>query len=85
MVRVHILSYCYNYRIRYVPFSINTDEYIIISDGKKIIDEVKVIELPTDISYGLVDEEFKYFTKPTPGKENDTLFFDNIGGTNGSN
>ena len=69
----------------YVPFGLsNDDECIVISDGEKIFDKVDIVELPENISYGKVDDEFKYFTTPTPGYENNTAAFDKLGDENGS-
>lgn len=69
----------------YADFSLSDkDEYLIISNGNKIFDKVKVVSLSGNISYGKVENEWKYFTTPTPGKENNTAYFDKIGDDNGS-
>lgn len=70
----------------YTNFALSeNDNKIILSDGKKIIDEVKIVKLGTDISYGKKDDNWKYFTSPTPGYENNTASFDNIGGVSNGN
>ena len=57
----------------YVNFGLSDDdEWIIISDGNKIIDKVQVFKLVDDVSYGIMDNKWYYFTKPTPGAVNDT-------------
>ena len=69
----------------YASFSLSdSDKYVILSDGNKIIDKVEIVLLPDDISYGRVDKTFKYFTTPTPGRKNDTKYFDTIGGNDES-
>lgn len=56
------------------------DEKIIISNGKKVIDSVDVVELKPNISYGYKDKKWYYFTTPTKGFENNTAAFTSIGG-----
>ncbi len=69
----------------YADFTLsNKDEYLIISNGNKIFDKVKLTPLPDNISYGKVDSEWFYFPTPTPGKENNTAYFKEIGDSNGS-
>ena len=69
----------------YANFSLSeNDEYIIISNGENIFDQVKVVELLENISYGKVDSSWKYFTTATPGMANTTASFTSIGGLNGS-
>ncbi len=69
----------------YADFSLsNNDKKIIISNGKKIIDEVKIVDLMENISYGKVGQEWKYFTVSTPGYENNTRSFDSLGGNDGN-
>lgn len=69
----------------YIPFGLSdTDKEIIISDGNKIIDKVEIVALKENISYGKVDNDWKYFTSPTPGEKNNTASFDLLGGTNGN-
>ena len=58
------------------------DEYIIISNGKKIIDKVEIVELYDNISYGMKDNKWYYFTKPTPGLINNTKGHISLGGIN---
>ena len=57
------------------------DKHIIISNGKKIIDELELINLPDNISYGKKDGNWYYFTKPTPGTINNTKAHSSLGGT----
>jgi len=64
----------------YANFKITKDEELIISDGKNVIDKVKIIELPDNISYGKKDNEWYYFTTPTPKSINNTAFFSKLGG-----
>jgi len=66
----------------YANFKLSKDEELIISDGKKIIDKVKIIDLPDDISYGKKQDTWYYFTSPTPGKVNNTASFTSLGGQN---
>lgn len=69
----------------YVNFGLSDrDSEIIISDGNKIIDKVEIVELADDVSYGILDNKWYYFTKPTPGSINDTHGFSSWGGNNGS-
>jgi len=60
----------------------DTDKYLVISNGKKIIDKVDLVKLSDNISYGRKEDRWYYFTKPTPGKANDTVFFESLGGIN---
>lgn len=59
----------------------NKDNHIIISNGKKIIDKVDLVSLPDNISYGKKNDEWYYFTKPTPGNINNTKAHSSLGGT----
>lgn len=69
----------------YLNFSLtDNDKYLIVSNGKKIIDKVELVLLENNISYGKTDKGWKYFPKSTPGRENDTSSFDKIGDNNGS-
>lgn len=49
------------------------DKNLILTNGKKIIDEIELVKLIDNVSYGKVDGKWYYFTKPTPGRENDTV------------
>lgn len=51
------------------------DTLILSNQYNEILDEIKVVDLVDDVSYGLVGEEWFYFSIPTPGKENDTHAF----------
>ncbi|MBQ2873511.1 MAG: lamin tail domain-containing protein [Bacilli bacterium] len=55
------------------------DKYIILSNGKKIIDKVEVVTLDDNISYGKKDNKWYYFTKSTPGYENNTVSHESLG------
>lgn len=55
------------------------DEKLIISNGKKIIDSVNIVELSDNISYGYKDKKWYYFTTPTKGRSNSTAAFESIG------
>jgi len=57
------------------------DKYIIISNGKKIIDKVEIVKLIDNISYGKKGNQWYYFTKPTPGSINNTKNHTSLGGT----
>lgn len=61
------------------------DKYIIISNGKKIIDKVEIVTLYDNVSYGRKDGKWYYFTEPTPGRINDTLAHSSLGGQNERN
>ena len=56
------------------------DKYIIITNGKKIIDKIEIIELLDNISYGKKDNNWYYFTNPTPGSINNTKEHLTLGG-----
>lgn len=58
------------------------DKYIIISNGKKVIDQVEIVNLNDNISYGKQNDKWYYFTKPTPGYINNTAYHTSIGGNN---
>lgn len=69
----------------YTDFGLSSnDKKIIISNGKKKIDEVEIVYLKENVSYGKVDNTWKYFTSPTPGSKNNTKGFDSLGGLNGN-
>ena len=69
----------------YANFSLSdNDEFIIISNGEKIIDKVEIVSLLDNLSYGKTKDGWKYFVTPTPGYENTTTGFNTLGGTNGS-
>lgn len=57
----------------------DTDKYIVLSNGKKIIDKVEIVKLTDNISYGKKDNKWYYFTKPTPGYENNTVVHETLG------
>ena len=59
----------------------DTDKYLIISNGKKIIDKIDLVLLKDNISYGKKDDKWYYFTEPTPGYKNNTQSHTSLGGT----
>ena len=50
----------------------DNDKKIILSGNGKIIDEVEIVKLEKNMSYGLKDGKWLYFYTPTPGKDNNT-------------
>lgn len=68
----------------YASFKISENEEIILSDGKHIVNKVKVVSLRDNISYGLYDDKWYYFTSPTPGMVNSTAHFIELEEYNGS-
>lgn len=68
------------YNSIYANFKLSKKEKLILSDGKNIIDQVEVVELLDNISYGKKENKWYYFTSPTPGKVNDTNSFSTLGG-----
>ena len=50
----------------------DNDKKLILSANGKIIDEVEVVKLEKNMSYGLKDDKWLYFYSPTPGRENNT-------------
>ena len=58
----------------------DTDKYIIISNGKKIIDKVELVVLPDNVSYGKKDGKWCYFSTATPGYVNNTVGYSSLGG-----
>ena len=48
------------------------DKKIILSGNGKVIDEVEIVKLDKNMSYGLKNGKWLYFYTPTPGKENTT-------------
>lgn len=65
----------------YVDFRLSdNDDYIIISNDKEEITKARIVKLNQNISYGKVNDKWYYFTTPTPGRDNDTAYFESIGG-----
>ena len=64
----------------YANFKLSKGEELVLSNGKKIIDKVKIIELPENISYGKIEDKWYYFTSPTPSKINNTKAHIYLGG-----
>lgn len=61
----------------YAPFNIgDNDKYIILSDGEDVITLVDIVKLKDNMSYGKVEDSYKYFTTPTPRKKNSTAYYD---------
>ncbi len=54
------------------------DKKLLITNGKKIIDEVEIVKLIDNVSYGRVEDKWYYFTKPTPGGENNTVALEKL-------
>ena len=50
----------------------DNDKKLIISASGKIIDEVEIVKLEKNMSYGKKDDKWLYFYTPTPGKANNT-------------
>jgi len=63
----------------YANFKLSTGEEIILSDGKNIVDQVKIVELPDNVSYGKKENKWYYFTMPTPCEVNNTQSFSKLG------
>ena len=57
----------------------DNDKKLILSGSGRIIDQVDVVPLPKNVSYGLVDNRWYYFLTPTPGKKNNTKYVERIG------
>lgn len=68
----------------YANFGLSTtDKNIVISNGKTIIDTVDIVLLKENVSYGIINNEWKYFLSSTPGYENNTSYVDSLGGNDG--
>ena len=50
----------------------DNDDGVYLSNNGVIFDEVQIVPLKNNISYGLKDDKWYYFVSPTPGKENST-------------
>lgn len=58
----------------------NTDNFIVLSNtDSSLIDKAKIVELNDNISYGIKDNKWCFFTSATPGVENNTKCFDKLG------
>lgn len=69
----------------YANFGLSdNDKHIVISNGNDIIDIVDIVKLNDNISYGKTKDGWKYFTSPTPSLENNTAYFDSMGGSYGN-
>lgn len=63
-------------------FKLSPNEKLILSDGKNIYDEIITVELLENISYGLKDNNWYYFSAPTPGNVNNTVAHPKMGSDN---
>lgn len=57
----------------------DNDEKIILSGSDKVIDEVEVVKLDKNVSFGRSKDKWLYFPSPTPGRENTTHGVERIG------
>lgn len=57
----------------------DNDKKIILSLDKEIIDEVDIVKLESNISYGKKNGQWLYFMTPTPGIENNTYGVESFG------
>ena len=57
----------------YANFKLGDDDkYLILSNGKDILEKIELVKLIDNVSLGKKDDKWLYFTKPTPGYENNT-------------
>ena len=57
----------------YANFKLDDDDkYIILSNGKEIIEKLELVKLIDNVSFGKKDNKWLFFTEPTPGNENNT-------------
>lgn len=61
--------YCANFKLS------DDDKDIVLSNNGKVIDRVSVVKLNKNISYGLYEDKWYYFTTPTIGSENNTYHY----------
>ena len=54
------------------------DKNLIISDGEKVIENIELVNLIDNVSYGRKNDKWYYFTKPTPGNINNTFGLEKI-------
>lgn len=54
------------------------DKVLLITNGEKIIDRVDLVTLIDNVSYGRIKDKWYYFTKPTPGEENNTVALEKL-------
>ncbi len=67
----------------YANFKLSDDDSkIIISDGVKIIDEVDVVKLPDNMSYGKYEGKWYYYYQATPGFSNKKAGLERINNEN---
>ena len=57
----------------YANFKLSDNDIkLILSSNGKIVDEVDVVKLKDNMSYGKASDKWYYFYIPTPGRENNT-------------
>lgn len=61
-------------------FKLSDNDKLVLSNNSEIIDQIDVVPLKDNISYGKKDNKWQYFLTPTPGYVNSTKGFDVIGG-----
>lgn len=63
----------------YANFKLSeNDKKLLLTNGQKIIDEVELVNLIDNVSYGRIEDKWYYFTKPTPGSKNDTVPLESV-------
>ena len=63
----------------YANFKLSdNDTKLILSDGKKIYDEVEIVKLPDNVSFGKYEDKWYYYYNATPGKENTKIGLERI-------
>ena len=63
----------------YTNFKLSeNDTKIIISNGIKIIDEVEIVKLPDNVSYGKYENNWYYYYNVTPGSSNKKIGLERI-------
>ena len=68
----------------YANFKLSdNDKKLVLSYSGKVIDSADVVKLEENMSYGMVEDKWYYFYKPTPGKVNDTAKKETLGGDKG--
>jgi len=65
-------------------FKLGKNDTLVLSNNSEIIDKVDIVDLPDNISYGIKDNKWQYFTTSTPGSVNNTKGLEVLGGLNGS-
>ncbi len=83
-VVIYLSSELNDNSVLHASFGLKEGEEIILSVNNHIIDNLKVVKLDSNVSYGLYNGKWYYFYTPSPGKVNDTARFSKLGGTNGN-